>query len=96
MWIFLGNLMKKYIYRERIEIDLNLNINRLDIVLVEENKKRENKFKSRRRMSLMKYKRKSYNSKSILEKSKILNLFEQDNYNKIAESSERLKKKNLK
>ncbi len=84
--------MKKYIYRERIEIDLNLNINRLDIVLVEENKKRENKFKSRRRMSLMKYKRKSYNSKSILEKSKILNLFEQDNYNKIAESSERLKK----
>ena len=83
------------IYRERIETDLNLNINRLDIVLVEENKKRENKFKSRRRMSLMKYKRKSYNSKSILEKSKILNLFEQDNINKITESSERLKK-NLK
>ena len=81
------------IYRERIETDLNLNINRLDIVLVKENKKRENKYKSRRRMSLMKFNRKIYNSKSILEKSKILNIFEQDNNNKITEGSERLNKK---
>ena len=61
------------IYRERIETDLHLNINRLDIVLKEEENKKENNSKSKRRQSTLKFLRKLYNSNSILRKGNILN-----------------------
>ena len=54
------------------------NLNRLDIVLKEEENKKENNSKSKRRQSTLKFLRKLYNSKPILGKSNIINNFGQD------------------
>jgi hypothetical protein len=79
------------IYRERIQTDLHLNINRLDIVLKEEKRKKDkNHSKLKKRLSTIRN-RKLINSKSILSKSNILNSFGQDN--KGIENSGRITRK---